>query len=136
MLRRLKIGLKQLKVIIGDNLSSHLSLRVISLCEEYNIAFTFLPPNSTHLTQPLDVAFFRPMKGWWHSILQDWKLSDGKYAATIQKDVFPQLLNKLMAKMREGGRAKANMISGGHAKANMISGFRATGICPFNPDAV
>ena len=46
------------KVIIGDSLSSHFSKRVLNLSEQSNITFICLPPNSTHLLQPLDVAFF------------------------------------------------------------------------------
>ena len=61
------------KVIIGDNLVTHLSVKVLKLCEENNIGFIALPPNSTHLTQPLDVAFFRPMKIAWRKQLSCWK---------------------------------------------------------------
>jgi len=50
------------KVVIGDNLSSHLSPYVIDKCKEENICFVCLPPNSAHKTQPLDIAFFHPMK--------------------------------------------------------------------------
>ena len=50
------------KFLIGDNLASHLSVDVIKLCDEKNIRFVFLPSNSTHMMQPIDVAFFRPMK--------------------------------------------------------------------------
>lgn len=50
------------KVLIGDNLASHISPEVIKICEHKNISFVLLPPNSTHLTQPLDVSVFRPMK--------------------------------------------------------------------------
>lgn len=50
------------KVLIGDNLSSHISLRVIQECKQLNIPFVFLPPNSTHLCQPFDAAYFRPSK--------------------------------------------------------------------------
>jgi hypothetical protein len=39
------------KVIIGDNLSCHLSVDVIKRCEANNISFVFLLPNSTHLLQ-------------------------------------------------------------------------------------
>ena len=65
------------KVLIGDNLSSHLSLEVISACEENDISFIFLPPNSTHLCQPLDVSFFRPLKIAWRQILERWKKTEG-----------------------------------------------------------
>lgn len=53
------------KVLIGDNLSSHISLDVLRACEENSIKFIALPPNATHLLQPLDVAYFRPMKVKW-----------------------------------------------------------------------
>jgi len=68
MLPRLK-KLDGKKVLIGDNLSSHISVKVFEECQENNIAFVCFPPNSTHLTQPLDVAFFRPMKCAWRQIL-------------------------------------------------------------------
>lgn len=45
------------KILIGDNLSSHLSIDIIRKCQEHNVHLVFLPPNSTHPTQPLDVAF-------------------------------------------------------------------------------
>lgn len=61
------------KAIIGDNLSSHLSLHVIKLCRENNINFILLPPNSTHICQPLDVSFFRPLKMSWRIVLDEWK---------------------------------------------------------------
>ncbi|KAG5896931.1 hypothetical protein JTB14_030484 [Gonioctena quinquepunctata] len=44
------------KVLIGDNLASHLSLKVINKCLANDINFILLPPNSTHICQPLDVS--------------------------------------------------------------------------------
>jgi len=41
------------KVVICDNLSSHLNENVIEKCKKHNIKFVFLPSNTTHLTQPL-----------------------------------------------------------------------------------
>ena len=49
-------------VIIGDNLSSHVSPQVLEKCERNNIGFVLLAPNATHLLQPLDVSFFAPTK--------------------------------------------------------------------------
>lgn len=63
------------KVVICDNLSSHVDEDVIKACRQYNIKFVFLPPNTTHWTQPLDVAFFAPMKKKWRSLLSRWKKS-------------------------------------------------------------
>lgn len=60
-------------VLLGDNLSSHFSSEVLQLCRDNNIAFVCLPKNSTHLTQPLDVAFYRPLK------TENWKIKQRKF---------------------------------------------------------
>jgi len=53
----------------------------------------YLPSNTTQITQPLDVAFFGPMKKLWRSILTQWKESkSGSKYPTIPKDLFPTLL--------------------------------------------
>jgi len=62
-----------LQVIIGDNLGCHFSERVIVGCRENNISFVSLIPNSTHLSQPLDVSVFRPLKIVWAKILGKWR---------------------------------------------------------------
>jgi hypothetical protein len=56
------------KVVIGDNLSSHFTDTVLRLAAENDILFVCLPPNATHLLQPLDVAFYRPLKGNWRKV--------------------------------------------------------------------
>ncbi|KAK3774888.1 hypothetical protein RRG08_007247 [Elysia crispata] len=84
------------KVLIGDNLSSHFNYDILKARERNNIAFICLPANATHLLQPLDVAFFGPMKTRWRSVLIEYKLSKAKNAGIIPKDVFPKLLKKLM----------------------------------------
>ncbi|KAG5871940.1 hypothetical protein JTB14_022415 [Gonioctena quinquepunctata] len=66
------------KVLVGDHLSSHVTLSVIQECENNNIRFVLLPPNSTHLLQPLDVAYFRPLKTAWKKVSETWKLRNLK----------------------------------------------------------
>jgi hypothetical protein len=76
--------------LLGDNLAAHLSPVVIELCKKHNVRFTFLPENSTHLLQPLDVAMFGPMKRQWREVLTRWKeecVRDGRNFATIPKQV-------------------------------------------------
>jgi hypothetical protein len=65
--------LEDIKVLLGDNLAAHLSPYVLKMCERYNIRFVFLPENSTHILQPLDVAVFAPMNRYWREILSSWK---------------------------------------------------------------
>ncbi|XP_060802603.1 uncharacterized protein LOC132902258 [Amyelois transitella] len=112
------------KVLIGDNLSSHLSVELIKLCKEENINFVFLPSNSTHLTQPLDVAFFRPMKTAWRQILLKWKKSDGSNETSVPKGCFPKLLKNLMEIIQD------------NAASNLKAGFKKTGIYPLDPTQV
>lgn len=110
------------KALIGDNLASHISVNVIKKCEEMSIKFILLPPNSTQLTQPLDVSVFRPIKGSWRKILREWKKHN---KGVVRKDVFPRLLNQTM-----------NSIKTGTFENNIKSGFEATGIFPLNRDMV
>lgn len=53
------------KIMNGDIRSSHYSINVERLCGENKIVFECLPPNSSHLTQPLDLSCFRPHKIKW-----------------------------------------------------------------------
>ncbi|CAH2104403.1 unnamed protein product [Euphydryas editha] len=108
------------KCLIGDNLSSHLSADLIQTCKTHNIDFVFLPANSTHLTQPLDVAFFRPMKRAWRQLLLKWKKTDGRQLPTIPKGCFPKLLKLLIDELQI------------NASKNIIAGFKKTGISPLN----
>lgn len=117
------VDLPGTKVMIGDNLSSHLNSDIIELCEEHQIKFVFLPPNSTHLTQPLDVAFFGPLKKQWRKILLQYKIQN-PHQKTMNKKHFPTLLNELMEKIDI------------RKSQNLKSGFRATGIYPLEPRQV
>lgn len=103
------------KFLTGDNLASHLSVDIIKTCSENQIRFIFLPSNSTHITQPLDVAFFRPMKMSWRKLLEEWKQGPGRRESSVTKDKFPSLLKKLFDTLKE---------------KNALSGFKKCGIYP------
>jgi hypothetical protein len=109
------------KVLLGDNLSSHISIKVLLECQANYIRFVLFPPNNTHLTQPLDVCCFRPIKGAWRKLLNVWKL---KNRGPLQKDVFQTLLRQTMENVE--------VIQAETFK----SGFKVTGLIPLNRDAV
>ncbi|KAJ8892049.1 hypothetical protein PR048_004616 [Dryococelus australis] len=108
-------------LLIGDNLSSHLYLDSIRLCEENNLSFIFLPNNSTHLTQPLDVEFLKPTKMKWREIILEWKKGPGRNESTIPKETFPGLLKKLFHYLKE---------------ENVVAGFKKYGIGPLSRNKV
>jgi hypothetical protein len=112
------------KVLLGDNLASHFSESVVSKCEELDIAFVCLPPNSTHMCQPLDVSVYAPMKKYWRRVLGDWKNGPGRALPTLPKEWFPRLLSQLLDAMKPT------------VTQNIINGFKACGICPPDKDRV
>jgi len=108
------------KVVIGDNLASPMSIKIIQLCKENDIKFIFLPPNSTHLTQPLDVSCFRLIKIAWRKVLKAYK----RTRSPIPKEIFPRLLKKTSEKL------SVSQID------NIKAGFEATGINPIDIEKV
>ncbi len=99
-----------------------MSPTVLDLCAKHNIRYIFLPENSTHIMQPLDVAVFGPMKRHcWKKVLSAWKEEcerKGENFATILKQVFPTLLRELLTSKDYGPAIR--------------SGFETTGLYPFS----
>ena len=71
-------------VMFFDGHYSHMSIGIHLFC---------LPPNTTHILQPLDVGVFGPVKTAWRKILKDYKVRTR--ASNITKDVFPSLIAEL-----------------------------------------
>nr|CAH7764878.1 unnamed protein product [Callosobruchus chinensis] len=118
MLPRLK-KLTGRKVIIAHGLSTHLNVAIFKKCNDEDIHFICLPPNSTHLTQPLDVAFLRPMKVAWRKILIDWKAtSHGMSCTILPKHQLLPLLKRVLENLDP------------NIKKNLESGFRKCCIYP------
>ena len=109
--------------MIVDNLSSHFLVEILEQCQINNILFICLPPNATHLCQPLDVALFGPLKKKWRTILHDYKAKNPT-ASAVQKPKFPALLKRLLDGM-------SNNIN-----SSMISGFKTCGTVPVNREVV
>jgi len=83
------------KLLLVDNLASHISVEVIDLCRENDIEFVCLPPNSTDKMQPLDVGIFGPMKNAWRDQLRRYQDKDPD-AKLQQKTEFPAMLSELL----------------------------------------
>ena len=115
------------EVLIGDNLSSHLSQSLPDACSKYNIAFVCLFPTTTHLLRPLGVAWIVALeKLWW--VLEDWKKSPKclKHNGALPKEEFSKLLKKLVESSHQNGAASENM----------VNTFRKCGLFPLIPGVV
>ncbi|KAG5893966.1 hypothetical protein JTB14_006571 [Gonioctena quinquepunctata] len=58
-----------------------------------NVKFVLLRPNSTHLCQPLDLAFLSPLKNSWRKVLHDRKM---ERKGPIHRDYFSVLLKQTL----------------------------------------
>ena len=87
-----------------------------------------LASNATHLLQPLDIAWFAPLKKVWRKTLEDWKKSPQglKHKGALPKENFNMLLKTILSKRKLNGASSENL----------VSGFHKCGLYPFHPDAV
>lgn len=102
-----------------DGHVSHMTLHLSQYCSRNGIELFSLYPNSTHLTQPMDVAVFKPLKQFWKSNVRDWHLDN--HGIKFRKDNFGSVFEKALSKI---------------TKETIQNGFRSCGICPFNVENV
>lgn len=103
-----------------DGHSSHMAAEVAELCLDLGIILIALYPNTTRITQPADVAIFKPLKSAWMSAVANWRLEHGGEILTLKH--FPGVLQKAMEM--------------GIKKTSIVNGFRVCGLFPFGPNNV
>ena len=107
-------------ILFMDGHSSHYCPSTLALAHENGIIIFTLPPNTTHLLQPLDKGVFGPFKAHWKRVCHDFKTSHpGK---VINDYNFCRIFSKAWL--------ESMTIS------NIAAGFRTTGIHPLNRDAI
>ncbi|KAJ8883426.1 hypothetical protein PR048_015269 [Dryococelus australis] len=101
------------EVLIGDNLSSHITITSLQLAKENEVVVIFLPP-----TQP--IYFSR-----WIEVLQQWRETRrGTVSVALPKSIFSQPLKKTLH------------LGESTASQNLVKGFEKAGIFPLNRDRV
>lgn len=106
-------------VLFVDGHSTHLTRETSQLCKDLQIELIALYPNATHILQPCDVAAFRPLKAAWSKALIEWRKGN-PHCALRKEHIGPILEIALQKDLSEAVK----------------NGFRATGLHPFNADAV
>ena len=104
-------------VLFIDGHYSHSSLELITRARSLGIHLFCLPPNTTHLLQPLDIGVFGPVKQCWRKILKQYKIKTR--ATNVTKEHFPELIKQLY--------------DATFTAEHLQSAFRAAGLVPFNP---
>ena len=80
-------------LLIYNGHGSQLTYNTVMLAIENNIIIICLPPNCSHVLQPLDVGVFKNLKVDWKKILKQWFRESR--LSSVDKTVFPGLLNCL-----------------------------------------
>lgn len=107
-------------LLIQDGASSHVSVNLIKSAIENDIILLCLPPKTTHITQPLDVAVYRKMKIETAKLVSQSKM--------LKSDLW-------ISKKQVSGMFK--IIFEKSFTMNCITeGFRKCGIYPFDPNAI
>lgn len=107
-------------LLIFDGASSHLDYTIVHVADELNIALYCLPSNTTHELQPMDKAVFRSFEHYWdEQVLNYW-------TKNVDRSITKQRFGAIFSAVWDRALIPANI----------KSGFQATGIYPFNPDAI
>ena len=59
------------RLLIVDGHNSHFSTDFLKYCSRNHIELFCLPPHTTHILQPLDVALFGPLQSYYGQRIQD-----------------------------------------------------------------
>ena len=102
-----------------DGYSSHLTLHTSQLCDNNNIILYCFKSHSSHICQPNDVGPFKPLKTEWRIAVTEWR-QEHPYEYLTRVNFAPVLARAL-------GKLNPEAI---------IAGYRATGLFPFNVEAV
>jgi hypothetical protein len=108
-------------ILYLDNLGSHITSNSLSTSLDNDITLLFLPPNTTHLLQPLDDLAFSTFKTSLKSSMRHYMCSDG-----FSVESFTQVMLQL---------SYETMIHG-LTREIVQKSFYNTGIFPFNSDKI
>ena len=112
-----------IRILIIDGHGSHIFIEKIQAIDNNEILYC-LPPHTTHILQPLDVAVYQPLKAHFS------KITDFIVIVTLgqEKKVTINKTNFAVI-FKEAVEAAINT-------KIIINGFRTTGIYPFNSNAI
>ena len=108
-------------ILYLDGHSSHVTIPLVRFCRENQIELISLVPHSTHITQPLDISFFGPLKQNWKKAIRQWKKETRK--SRINRENFAVVLEMAV-----------NLFEG--AKKAIVNGFKSSGLVPLDPNAI
>ena len=110
-------------LLIMDGHESHITWELVKESRQNDVLLLLLPPHTTNILQPLDVAIFGPMK------INFSKLTDATKLLAVTANYSDINKTNFSAVFKEAFEKTMSI-------ATVRNGFRKCGICPYNPDAI
>lgn len=107
------------RLLILDGHGSHATAEFDHICNENKIICLYLPPHSSHLLQPLDVACFGPLKHTYGQQIQTFMKLGINH---IDKDDFLEVYQAMRPQVL--------------TSSNINAGFAGAGLVPYSPERV
>ena len=107
-------------LLLMDGHSSHYCPKTVRCAAEERVILFSLPPNTTHLTQPLDKGIFGPLKVSWRQVCHQFLVKNPGMQVT--KLNFSSLFSEAWVQAL--------------TPRNIMSGFRTTGVYPPDRNAI
>ena len=107
------------RMLVLDGHESHVNAEFDAYCKEAKIIPLCLPAHSSHLTQPLDVGVFSPLKTAYGAEIS--ALTRNGFTHVTKDDFAP---------------AFCTAFKKAFTPENILGGFRGAGLVPFDPQAV
>jgi hypothetical protein len=108
------------RILVVDGHGSHISVEFLYLCKINRIQLIFLPPHTSHITQPLDLTCFSPIKTRYREKIAELAVFDD--ASKVKKERF------ITAYRHARDESLTERV--------IRSGFRKAGLIPYNPEVV
>ncbi|KAF1989326.1 DDE-domain-containing protein, partial [Aulographum hederae CBS 113979] len=103
-----------------DGHGSHVTDKFMYMAWQNKVYITYLPAHTSHITQPLDISIFGPLKTRYHQAVDGLRSLDDD--SIVKKRNFVSIYTQ----------ARIQAIT----EANRRAGFRGAGIVPYNPSKV
>ena len=114
------IPLERPVLLIVDGHSTHIDVEISKFCKENGILLYCLLPHSSHITKPLDVGFFGPLKTSWGKAIDKYKISH--MGSSVTKESFAAVFNTVW--------------TGAVKMATVVNSFDRAGIYPTDRSVV
>ena len=101
-------------VLLVDGHSTHIDIEISKFCQQNDIFLYCLPAHSSHITQPLDVGFYGPLKQSWRKAVTDYATEN--FGKSVTKQTFAGVFKQAWEKT-----VKVSTI---------VNSFRSAGIYP------